>query len=428
MRITNIAIDRSMTIFTMMFMVIVIGIISYMKLPREASPDVKIPYIIITAPYFGTSPEDMENLVTRKLETQLKGLADLKEMRSTSSEGYTSIVLEFTTDVEMSDALQKVRDAVELAKPELPQDVRDDLSIREISASDWPILQVTLSGDIDPIRLKQISEDLQDEIETVEGVLNVTLAGGVEREVRVDVDPQKMRYYGLSLQDVMDAVSLENVTFPGGEVSLGTYDYQVRVPGEFASIEQIQNVLVNPASSTPVYLRDIADVELGIKDRETISRLNGVDAITLSVTKRTGENILRIAKEIHKIVDEFELSLPKHSTITITGDVSVYIRDMVSELENNILSGLVLVVLVLFMFLGWTNSFFIGSAIPFSMFLSFIVLRILNYTLNIVVLFSLILALGMLVDNAIVIVENIFRFRVQGKGKIEAAKEATQQV
>ncbi|MBU2692818.1 MAG: efflux RND transporter permease subunit [Candidatus Eisenbacteria bacterium] len=417
-----------MTIFTMMFMVIVIGIISYMKLPREASPDVKIPYIIITAPYFGTSPEDMENLVTRKLETQLKGLADLKEMRSTSSEGYTSIVLEFTTDVEMSDALQKVRDAVELAKPELPQDVRDDLSIREISASDWPILQVTLSGDIDPIRLKQISEDLQDEIETVEGVLNVTLAGGVEREVRVDVDPQKMRYYGLSLQDVMDAVSLENVTFPGGEVSLGTYDYQVRVPGEFASIEQIQNVLVNPASSTPVYLRDIADVELGIKDRETISRLNGVDAITLSVTKRTGENILRIAKEIHKIVDEFELSLPKHSTITITGDVSVYIRDMVSELENNILSGLVLVVLVLFMFLGWTNSFFIGSAIPFSMFLSFIVLRILNYTLNIVVLFSLILALGMLVDNAIVIVENIFRFRVQGKGKIEAAKEATQQV
>lgn len=428
MKITDISIDRSMTIFALMVMVILIGASSYLALPREASPEVDIPFVFVSAPYLGTSPSDMENLVARKLEQQIKGIADLDRMTSTSSEGFVGLFLEFKTDVEMSDALQKVRDAVEMAKPDLPQDVRDDLTIREISASDWPIMQVVLSAEYDPVRLKVVAEDLQEELETIKGVLAVDLTGGVEREVRVDVDPQRLRFYGMSLTDVMDAVSLENVTIPGGDLSLGTYDYQVRVPGEFEDIETIRNVLVNPGSNTPVYVRDLADVSLGLKERETISRLNGIDAITLSITKRTGDNLVDIADEVRTRLDEIIPTLPEGTKITITGDVSVFVRDMVSELENNILSGLLLVVLVLFMFLGLTNSFFIGTAIPFSMLISFTVLRALGMTLNIVTLFSLILALGMLVDNAIVIVENIFRHRVQGMGAVEAAKKATHQV
>ncbi len=428
MRITALSIQRSMTVFALMIMVVLIGTISYLRLPREASPDVKIPFVAISAPYFGTSPTDMENLVARKLEQQLKGLADLEQMTSTSAEGNVSVLLEFKADVEMSDALQKVRDAVEMAKPELPQDVREDLVIFEISSDDWPIMQINLSAEYDPVLLKEIGEDIQEELERIEGVLAVNMSGGIEREVQVDVDPQRLRFYGISLTDVVDAINLENVTIPGGDLGFGTYDYQIRVPGEFESIGQIENVLVNPAVQTPVYVRDVAQVRFGVKDRDTISRLNGVESITLSVTKRSGENVIRIAKEIKNALEEIKPTVPEGTDVTVTGDVSIYIKDMVSELENNILSGLVLVVLVLFMFLGFTNSFFIGMAIPFSMLISFAILRAMGVTLNMVVLFSLILALGMLVDNAIVIVENIFRWRVQGKGSIEAARDATHQV
>ena len=428
MKITDISIDRSMTIFALMILVIILGATSYIGLPRESSPDVKIPFVVVAAPYFGTSSEDMENLVTRKLERQLKGVADLVEMKSTSAEGISQIILEFSTDVEMSDALQKVRDAVEMAKPDLPQDVRDDLVVQEISSSDWPIMQVVLSADYHPVRLKEVAEDLQEELERIEGVLGVGMKGAVEQEVRVDVDPERLRFYGLGLPDVMDAISLEGVNLPSGDLTLGTYDYQVRVPGEFESVEEISGILVNIGVGTPVYMRDVAAVSMGIKDRKTYSRLNQTEAVTLSITKRSGENIIRIADEIHANVKAFLADAPEGTSIVITGDQSVSILDMVNELENNILSGLVLVVAVLFLFLGFTNSAFIAAAIPFSMLISFIVLRFMGITLNMVVLFSLILALGMLVDNAIVVVENIFRHRIRGKGAIEAAKAATNQV
>ena len=428
MKITDISVRKSMTVFVLMIAVVLAGIYSYVKLPREATPDVKIPFVMVYAPYFGTSPEDMENLVTRKLEKQLKGLNHLKEMTSTSSEGVTSVVLEFQSDVEMSDAIQKVRDAVELAKPDLPQDVRDDMLVQEISSEEWPIMQVVLSGNYDPVKLKDLAEDIQDELEQITGVLGVDLTGGVEREVRIDVDPDRLRFYGLALQDVMDAIMFENVTFPGGELALGSYEYQVRVPGEFESVDEISSVLLNLAAPSPVYLRDVASASLGIADPSTISRKNGSPAITLSVKKRSGENIIRIADEIEAVLAALEPTFPTGTEVTITGDQSVVIKDMVSELENNILSGLLLVVAVLFLFLGWTNSIFVGAAIPFSMFITFALLRAFGYTLNMVVLFSLILALGMLVDNAIVIVENIFRHRSEGMGRVQASLVGSHEV
>jgi len=427
-RLTDLAIRKSMTSIALMIVVIILGIGSYVSLPRESSPDVKIPFVMVYAPWYGTSPQDIENQVTRKLENQLKALPDLEEMTSTSSEGVCSILLEFDPSVEMVDALQKVRDGAELAKPDLPQDVRDDLIIYEISSDDWPIMQIVLSGPSDLAELKDIGEDVQERLEQIRGVLAVDMTGGVEREVRIDVDPEKLRFYDLGLQDVLDAVALENVTLPGGEIGIGTYEYQVRVPGEFKAVEAISDLVLNPGVTPPIYLRDVAAVAFGLKDRESISRLRGSESVSLSVKKRSGENIIRIADEVKLELARLQEAWLAGTDVAIMVDESEVIRDMVRELENNILSGLILVVAVLFLFLGLTNSLFVGVAIPFSMLISFIVLSVSGLTLNMVVLFSLILALGMLVDNAIVIVENIYRHHTEGKGLIEAARTGTSEV
>lgn len=428
MKLTDVSINRSMTVFTLMALVIILGATSYIRLPREASPDVEIPFVFVSAPYFGASPGDMETLVTRKLENQLKGIPFLEEMSSSSNEGITMIFLEFSTDVEMSDALQNVRDAVETAKPDLPGDVRDDLIIREISSDDWPVMQVVLSGDFGLVALKEAGEDLQEEFERINGVLSIDLSGGVEKEVLVDVDPVRLARFGFGSQDVFDAIAFENINLPGGELTLGAYEYQVRTPGEFESIDEIRDVLLNPGAPSPVYIRDVAEVSFDLAERESFSRLDGSDSVTLTVKKRSGENIIRIADEVRAAIDRLQPRLPAGTNISITGDMSVFIEDIVSELENNILSGLILVVIVIFLFLGVRNSLFIAAAIPFSMLITFIILRALDITLNMIVLFSLILALGMLVDNAIVIVENIYRHRVRGAGKAEAAGVATDQV
>jgi len=428
MKITRLAIRKGMTTLALMAVVSILGVVSYLGLPRESTPDVKIPYVIVSAPYLGTSPQDMENIVTRKLEKQLKSLDKLKEMTSYSNEGNSTVVLEFTPDVEMSDALQKVRDAVEMAKPDLPQDVKDDLVVRELSADQWPIMRVVLAGDYDPVALKQVAEDLQDRLEQVKGVLSVDLLGGVEREVKVEVDPDRLRFYGLGLKDVRDAIADENITLPGGEISIGTYEYQVRVPGDLEDYKLINDIVLNPAAQDPVYIKDVAKVSFGIKEPTTISRLNGRDSVTLSVKKRSGENIIRIAEQIHQIVEDAKPGFPEGTEVAVVADQSTDIKHMVNELENNILSGLILVIAVLLIFLGFTNSLFVGLAIPFSMLISFVVLQAFGITLNMVVLFSLILALGMLVDNAIVIVENIYRHRHLGKDEIEAAAFGTHEV
>ncbi len=429
MSLTAGAIKRYPMIFAFMVIIVIMGVQAYIELPRESSPDVKIPFVSVAAPYPGTSPVDMENLVTRKLEQQLKGVKDLEEMISISTYGVSVISLEFQSDVEISDALQSVRDRVELAKPDLPEDPRNDLVVQEVSAADlFPVMQVNLKGDIDLFKLKKLGEDLQEDLEQIPGVLSVDLMGGIENEVQVMVDPEKLIYHNLSLKDVQDAIALQNMTIPGGKLGLGMYDYQVRVPGEVENPEEILDFVLEPGANPPLYLRDVATVTFGIKDRDTISRVNGVDAVALLVKKRSGENIIKIAEAVKSVVEAAEPQFPVGVSTSIVADQSVSIKNMVHELENNILSGLLLVVLILLSFFGVRNAVFVGIAIPFSMLISFIVLKFLGITLNMVVLFSLILGLGMLVDNAIVIVENIFRHRGKGKEGDEAADTGTRQV
>ncbi len=427
MLVTEIALKHRLSVFVLLFIVVVTGSYSYLKLPKESEPDITIPYIVIHTAYFGVSPNDIENLITRPIERELKGISDVEEITSTSQESYSVIVIEFVAGTDIDNALQKVRDKVDLAKPDLPEDAEDP-AITEINFSDLPIIVLNVSGKMGLVGLKKIAEDLEDQIETVPGVIEATVTGGLTREVQVNLDPYRLRFYNLSVTDVIDAVRNEHLDTPGGAIDIGSTKYTVRIPGEFKEPQKMKDIIVKVKNNRPIYLRDVAEVVYSFKERDTISRLNRVETVSISVQKRSGENLLVIADKIKKLIEQTQAKLPPGVEIKITGDRSKDIRIMVNELENNIISGLILVVLVLFVVMGVRNAFLVGIAIPLSMLVGFLVLTIMGQTMNFVVLFSLILAVGMLVDNAVVIVENIFRHHQEGMSVWEAASVGTSEV
>jgi len=427
MYITDLAIKRSTAVFVLVAGIIIAGTSSYISLPREASPDITIPFIIVNTPYFGVSPADVESLVTQPIEKELKSIENVKEIRSASSEGLSGITIEFEPDVDIQGALQKVRDKVNQAKSELPQDIEEPV-ISEINFSNLPVMIINISGNYSLELLKDVGEEVKDEIEKIPGILGVTLTGGLEREVKVNIDPAKLRYFDISVDDVIKTIRDENLTVPGGSMDLGNYKYQIRVPGEFEAPEVIESLVLKMKGPKPVYIRDVARVEYGFKEVESYARLNNVQCISLSITKRSGENLIRISDEIKELIKNAKTAYPSGTDFSITSDKSEDIRKLVDDLENNIISGLILVVLVLFLFLGFRTAIFVALAIPFSMLISFVTLEAFGVTLNMVVLFSLILALGMLVDNAIVIVENIYRLAEEGMDMKEAARKGTSEV
>ncbi len=425
--LSTFAINNRISVIVLVALVAIMGTISYLTIPKESFPNITVPNIFVVTLYPGVSPEDMESLVTRKLEDELGNISEIKEMTSTSTEGYSSVVLEFDTGIDIEEALQKVREKVDLAKVELPEDAEEPL-VQEVNLSEFPIMQINLSGDYDLEILKDIAEDLQDKIEAIPTVLGVDLTGGLEREVQVDVDLAKLKYYNLSFGDIIGAISAENVTIPGGDISVGTKSFLLRVPGQYQETAPIEDVVLKVNEGKPIYLRDIANVTFGFKERETYSTLDESPVITLGVKKRTGENILETYDRVSAILDDALPILPPTTTYKITNDQSKDVKNMVSSLENNIISGLILVIGVLLFFLGVRNASFVGISIPLSMFLSFIILSALGITMNMIVLFSLILALGMLVDNAIVVVENIYRYLEEGYDNFESAKKGTGEV
>lgn len=427
MSITGLSVKKSTTVIVLAIFLLVMGMVSYVSLPREAVPDVKIPFMIVTTVYTGVSPEDIESLVTRKIEQELKSLEDVKEITSSSSESISQIAIEFDPKVDLDTALQKVKDRVDAAKSELPDDAEDPI-VTEINFENMPIINIILTADYDIVNLKDLADDLSDRFEAIPGVLSADVTGALEREVKIKIDPARLAAYNLSMNDVTSTIQSENVTIPGGTMDIGGFSYTVRIPGEIKDPERFKNLVITGSGHGPVYVRDVADVEYGFKDQATISRFNGKPSITVGVTKRTGENIISITDQIKKIIEEKQPSFPEGTHIAIQGDYSKFIRVMLGELDNNIVNGFFLVVLCIFLFLGVTNSVFIAVAIPLSMMITFIVLQLMGITLNFMVLFSLILALGMLMDNAIVIVENIYRHRNMGKSAMQAAIDATDEV
>ncbi len=427
MKITDVSVDNRTSVFILVFIIIIVGITSYTSLPREASPDVQIPLVIVSTQYFGVSPEDIESLITQPLEKELNTISEVKELRSSSFEGYSLIQVEFESGFNIDDALQKVRDKVEKGESELPEEVEKP-DIIEINFSEFPIMTYNISGPIGLVKLKDIADDLKDDIENVEGVLEVKVSGGLEREVKVDVDANKLLHYDLRFDDIINAIRNENQTIPGGSIDLKNKSLLVRVPGEFDQPYIIDNLVAKMKDGRPIYIQDVADVSYDFKDRTTYSRVNGVPAVTLNISKRVGANIIEISDKVKAIIQKARNEYPPEMNFNLTVDQSDDIRRSNKNLENNIFSGLVLVLLVLLFALGIRNALIVALAIPLSMLISFSLLSALGYTLNFIVLFSLILALGMLVDNAIVVIENIYKFLEEGYDLLRAAKEATAEV
>jgi multidrug efflux pump len=427
LKVTHLALRRRSVVYVLVVLIVLLGSQAYRVLPREAAPDITIPVVLVTTAYPGVSPQDIEVLVTHPLERELKELRGIDEMRSTSAEGVSIVTLEFAPDVDIDTALQRIRDRVDRARPDLPSDAEDPV-VTEISTEDFPVMILALSGEYGLVRLEQVADDLKRRIELVPGVLEVQLTGEVVREIHVYVDPDRMSVLGLTMDEVVRAVQNENVNMPGGTLDLGDASYLVRVPAEFRDPREIEDVVVKVEGGDPIQVRDFATVVDGFRDRASYARIDGRDAITLTISKRGGANLLVLADTVREIVDTQMPTWPAGTRVDVLSDQSEDIRDMVRQLENTMITGLILVVGVLFFALGLRTSLFVAAAIPLSMLITFFVLQALGITLNMIVLFSLILALGMLVDNAIVIVENIYRHMQQGTGRVEAAWRGTKEV
>jgi multidrug efflux pump len=429
-KLTTFAIDHRTSVMVLLFMITLMGVLSYRAIPKESFPEMAIPIIAINTIYPGVSPSDVESQVTRVLEEDLSTISELEVLTSTSVEGYSSVMAEFQASANLEEALQKVREKVDLARPDLPADAEEP-TVVEFNMSEMPVMQVNLAGEYGLVRLKDLAEQLQDVLEALPQILRADIRGGLEREVKVDVDLARLQFYGLEMEDVIEAIQNENVNIPGGSIAVGDTKYLVRVDGELDDPTDIEDFIVSMAGDVarrPIYVRDVAEVDFGFAERESFSRMDGAAVVTLDIVKRSGENIIETADAVRAEVETLRPLFPPTTEVSYTADQSKQIVLMVSSLENNIISGLILIVGVLLFFLGASTSMFVAVSIPSSMFLSFVVLRGMGVTMNMIVLFSLILALGMLVDNAIVVVENIYRFLEEGWDRVSAAKKATGEV
>ncbi|GAB3233851.1 efflux RND transporter permease subunit [Algoriphagus aestuariicola] len=427
--VSSFSVDNSTSVVILTLIITVLGLGAYRTMPKESFPEIVIPTVYVGTPYPGNSPVDMENLITRPIEKELKSISNIKDIRSTSVQDFSSIVIEFSPGVEISKAIQDVKDAVDKSKSELPTDLDQDPNVLEVNTSDFPIMNVNISGPYSEQELKKFGEYLEDAIEKLPEISNADLAGTVEREIQINADPYKMEAVGVSFGDISGAIQAENLTMSGGSIKSGDFERTLRIDGEFSEPNDLLDIIVKTDQQKIVYLRDVAVINDTFKDRTSYARSKNLPVVTINVTKRSGENLLDAADKIKEIIETTKTNrFPQDLEITITNDQSKQTRTQVSDLENSIIFGIILVVLVLMFFMGFRNALFVGSAIPLSMFISFLILNAFGITLNLMVLFSLILALGMLVDNGIVVVENIYRLMQEGKPAKQAAKEGVGEV
>jgi multidrug efflux pump len=430
---TTWSIKNKTSIYLVMLIVSLIGVTQFVTLPKEQFPDIVIPTIYVQTIYVGNSPRDIENLVSRPIEKQIKGItgAKINKTTSTSVADYSAIMVEFGTDVKVDVALQKVKDAVDKAKPDLPTDLTEEPSVMEVSFSEQPIMYVNLYGDYDLPRLKKYADDMQDKLEELSQLNRVDLVGAPEREFQINVDNYKMRSAGITFDDIQGAVKRENMDISGGLLDVGNTKRTLQLKGQFKTAFDIQKVVVRNTSGAPIYLKDIAEIKDTIKDRESYARLNGKNVITLNIIKRAGENLIETSDAVKAVVEEMQVTqLPKDLNVSVTGDQSKASRTSFNDLVNTIVIGFVLVLIILMFFMGVTNAFFVALSVPLSMFVAFIFLPAADLivgthvTLNFIVLFALLFGLGIIVDDAIVVIENTHRIFVESKGRLTSQRSA----
>lgn len=427
---TYIALKNKTTVYIFTVLLVFFGVYSYQQMPREAMPEVVVPYIFIQTLYPGNSPVDIENLVTRPIEKELKGLKGVKKVSSASYQDVSTIVVEYTTKVTIKQALQDTKDRVDKAKSELPTDLPSDPFVTDFDMSEFPIMNVNISGEYSMRDLKKFAETMQDEFEAYNEISEANIRGVEEREIQINVDPYKLDAVGLSFEDVAFAIQFENISMGAGQFTADQTRRTIRTDANYTDMDQIANTIIKVNNGKAVYIRDIATVVDDYKEKATIARLDNQPVVTLSVTKKSGENILAASKNVMDGIDQLKArgQIPKDLEVIITDDMTIETENTISSLENSIILGMILVTFILFLFLGFRNALFAGLAIPLSMFLSFIILDQIGITLNSMVLYGLILALGMLVDNAIVVVENVYRLLSEGVPILRATKQGVSEI
>tara|TARA_Y100000385_G_scaffold285487_1_gene345472 strand:- start:3945 stop:7205 length:3261 start_codon:yes stop_codon:yes gene_type:complete len=425
-KISSWAISNRMTVSVITFIIILGGLLSYTGMPRENFPEIVIPQIYVATPYPGNSALDVEKLITKRLEKEINSITGVDKITSNSIQGYSSIVVKFNFDYTPAEALQKVKDKVDvaMADPDFPKDLPLEPSVTEMNFSERiPIMNINLSGEFSMGQLKKYAEYLEDEIEELPEISAVDIRGVEEKELEIAVDLYKMEASMVSFNDIENAVAFENMSVSGGDILENGIRRTVRVSGEFQDPLSLRDIIVKREKGNIVYLRDIADINFKAQEKQSFAREYMQPVVMLDVKKRGGQNLLKASAKIDAIIAAGQKDIfPKNLIISKTNDQSNETRTMVSDLENSIVLGIILVVSVLYFFLGFRNALFVGIAIPLSMFLSFTILGFMGVTLNTMVLFSLVIALGMLVDNGIVVVENVYRLMGEGYPRIQAAK------
>ncbi len=404
-KLTNLSVANKTTLYIFTVVLVIFGFMQYDATPKERFPEIVFPYFMVSTVHPGTSPADMENLITRPIEKHLKGIDGIKHINSNSIQDFSSIFIEFELTADEMQAYLDVRQAVDDARAELPSDLFSEPEVTRIDLSEIPILFINLSGDLGLVKLKDIAEDLQDEIEGLEEITRADIAGALDREIQINVDLYKMQAAELTFSTIQNAIASENLTISGGQIDADGIRRNLRVIGEFRNIDQIRNIQLKKG----IYIKEIAEVVDGYADRESYSRLNSQDVVTINVIKKSGKNLIYAVDKINAIVEEYRQTAPESLVITMTGDSSTQTKNSVNDLFNTVILGFIVVVFVLMFFMGETNALFVGIAIPMSIVIAFIFIPVVGFTMNMVVLMSFILILGIVVDNSIVVVENTYR-------------------
>jgi len=408
--------------------ILILGLFSLSNLPREADPEVKIPFAVVNTIYPGASPSDVEELVTDKIEEKVKNLDNLRRYTSSSGQGFSSVFVEFEAEAELQPSYQKLRDAVDEAKPLLPEVVEDPI-VTEIRVSDFPIVSYSIVADLDQSEFKQYADLIATELEGISGVSKVDIIGASEREFGIFIDQTKLLNFNISLNQVISAISRANFNLPAGEIEIDGYKYNVRIKNKFESIDQLKKTVVATYNSSPIYLSDIAVIKDGYKDKKTDSKIGfsgrqAENTVSLQVYKKTGGNIINIVSQADKLIHDLEQSdkLPSYIEIEKTDDNAWYIKDSLNRLGASGLQTMFLIVAILFLVLGLRGAIITGLSVPIAFLMAFVALYIQGETLNSIVLYSLVISLGLMVDNSIIIMEGINEYITKyNKNPLEAA-------
>jgi len=427
MTIIDAALSRSRTVIAVLVLLLIAGFSSYVNIPKEARPDVNVPIIYVSMSLKGISPEDAERLLVRPMEAEVKSIEGVKEIRSSAFQGGANVLMEFEAGFNADLALADVREKVDIAKADLPVDA-DEARVEEVNLSLFPIIIVTLGGEVPERSLLKISRDLQEKIEGISSVLEANIGGDRDEQVEIVIDPFLVDSYGLDPRKVLDVISRSNRLIAAGSLDGAKGSFAVKVPGLFENVNDILNMPLKTSGDSVVTVRDIASVRRTFEDRETYARLNGKPAISLEIKKRTGENIIATVNAVKELVAEERQSWPKEITVTFSSDDSKNIRNMLRDLQNNVLSAILLVMIVVVGALGIRTGLLVGIAIPGSFLTGILVLSAFGLTVNVVVLFSLILSVGLLVDGAIVVTEYADRRMIEGTHRTTAYAEAAKRM